>query len=169
MVPRALAASSGALGYQSALFFGQGGIDMQHERVGIGSEFGDDERRPVLHQAADEMHVARQPIELGDDNRATLVELPGRLERGGKLGPAVERVGTFASLNLGKALDNAETLLGGKPGNGLALRLKAESRFALTSGAHPHIGDCVSHGPFPSTRDTPTTVDVADHRGPARD
>jgi TolB-like protein len=98
---------SGALGYQPALFLRERGINEQHERVGIGAEFGDNERGPVLHQAADEMHVAAEPVELGDDDRAGLVDLPGGLERGGELGAAVERVGTLAGLDLGEEKQTA--------------------------------------------------------------
>jgi hypothetical protein len=54
---------------------------VQHKWIGIGFEFGDDERGPVLHQAADEMHVAGQTIELCDDNRAALVDPAGGPER----------------------------------------------------------------------------------------
>jgi hypothetical protein len=51
--------------------------------------------------------VAAEPVELGDDNRAGLVDLPGGLERRGELGPAVERVdgqaGYTGSLNAARA------------------------------------------------------------------
>jgi hypothetical protein len=82
----------------------------------IGFEFGDNERGPVLHQAADEMHVAAEPVELGDDDRAGLVDLPGGLERGGELGPAVERVGTLAGLDLGEAVNECGSPLGPRTG-----------------------------------------------------
>jgi hypothetical protein len=52
------------------------------------------------------------------DDRAGLVDLCGGLQRGGEIGPAVERVGTLA--DLGEATDDAESLLGGEPGDGLA-------------------------------------------------
>jgi hypothetical protein len=41
---------------------------MQHERVNVGPELGDQERHPVGHQAADEVNIAAETIELGDDN-----------------------------------------------------------------------------------------------------
>ena len=62
----------GTLGDQPALLLGERCVDVQHERIGVGAELGDDERRPVRHQPGDEMHVAGQPIELGDDDRRTL-------------------------------------------------------------------------------------------------
>jgi hypothetical protein len=42
---------------------------MQHERIGVRAQLGDDERRLVSHQAADEMDVAAKPVELGDNDR----------------------------------------------------------------------------------------------------
>jgi hypothetical protein len=71
------------------------------------------------------MNVAAEPVEVGDDDRAGLVDLPGGLERGGELGTAVERVGTLAGLDLGEAMDDVEPLLGGEPGDGLALGFEA--------------------------------------------
>jgi hypothetical protein len=53
-----------ALAYHAPLLLGQGGVDVQHERVGIDTELGDDERHVMLHQTADVVHVAAQPIEL---------------------------------------------------------------------------------------------------------
>ncbi len=40
-------------------------------------ELGDQERRLVAHQAADEVHVAREPVELGDHDRRALAERLG--------------------------------------------------------------------------------------------
>jgi hypothetical protein len=54
---------------QSPLLLGQGGIDMQQERIGIGAQLGHDEGHPVLHQAGDVVDVPAQPIELGHDDR----------------------------------------------------------------------------------------------------
>jgi hypothetical protein len=36
---------------------------VQQERLDVGAEIGDQERRPVRHKAADEMHVTREPVE----------------------------------------------------------------------------------------------------------
>jgi hypothetical protein len=52
----------------------------------------------VDHQGAYKVHVARQPVELGDDDRT--LELAGGLYSGGELRAAVERVGTLAALDL---------------------------------------------------------------------
>jgi hypothetical protein len=42
-----------------ALFLGQRSINMQHERVAIDTELGNDERDPLSHQTGDKRHVAR--------------------------------------------------------------------------------------------------------------
>jgi hypothetical protein len=44
--------------YAGGIGPGQRGIDVQHEGIGIGPEFGHDEGGPMLHQPADEMNVA---------------------------------------------------------------------------------------------------------------
>ncbi len=55
-----------------ALLLGEGGVQMQQERLDVGTEIGDQKRRLVRHQAGNEMHVAREPVELGDGNGARL-------------------------------------------------------------------------------------------------
>ncbi len=55
---------------QASLFLSQGGIEVEHERVGIGPKLGDDEWNTLRHQAGDEGDIAREPIELGDDDWA---------------------------------------------------------------------------------------------------
>jgi hypothetical protein len=42
---------------------------VQHERVGVGAEIGNDEGDLVLHQTRDEMHIAAQPIQLRYNDR----------------------------------------------------------------------------------------------------
>jgi hypothetical protein len=60
----------GAVGYQSALLFGQRSIKMQHKGIGIAAQLGDDEWHPLSHQTGHEGDIARQPIELGYDDAA---------------------------------------------------------------------------------------------------
>jgi hypothetical protein len=55
-----------------------------------------DERHLVGYQAADEVHVTVQTVELRHDHRHGLAELVGRLDGDGELRPAVERVGALA-------------------------------------------------------------------------
>ena len=40
------------------LLLGDGCVNVQHERIHVGAELGDDEGHPLHHQAADEMNVA---------------------------------------------------------------------------------------------------------------
>jgi len=58
-----------ALRDQRALFLSESGVQVQQERT---SEIGDQKRRLVRHQAGNEMHVTRKPIELSDDDRRSL-------------------------------------------------------------------------------------------------
>ena len=46
------------------------------------------------------MHVAREPVELGDGDRARLSVAAGASQGGGELRAAVERVGALARLDL---------------------------------------------------------------------
>ena len=57
--------SPGALRDLGALLLGDRGVDVQHERVGVG-DLGDDERHALRHQGPDERDIAAQAIELGD-------------------------------------------------------------------------------------------------------
>ena len=52
-----------------AFLLGQGGMDVQHERVGISAHLGYDERQTLRHQAGDESHVAGKAAEPGHYNR----------------------------------------------------------------------------------------------------
>jgi hypothetical protein len=40
---------------------------VEHKGVGVGAQIRDDERDLVLHQARNEMNVAAEPIQFGDD------------------------------------------------------------------------------------------------------
>ncbi len=71
---------------------------MQHERIGIGSEFGNDKGNTLRHQPGDEGHVARQPVQLRDDDRALAGTCGG--EGCSQLWPSVERIGALAGLYL---------------------------------------------------------------------
>jgi hypothetical protein len=61
-----------APGNRRALLLGEGGVQVQQERLDVGAEIGDQKRRLVRHQAGNEMHVTREPVELGDGALARL-------------------------------------------------------------------------------------------------
>ena len=70
-----------ALADQRTFLLRQRSEQVQDERIDVRAEIGDQERHAVSHQTGDEMHVARQAIELRDGDRAAL---PARfLERCG--------------------------------------------------------------------------------------
>ena len=85
------------------------------------AELGDDKRHALCHQPADEMHVARQPIQFRDYDLSaeTLSFEEGRL----KLRPLAERIGSSAALDFDKAI---VILLGAYQGDVLALGKAAD-------------------------------------------
>jgi hypothetical protein len=91
------------------------------------------------------MDVTAQPIELGHDDRRTLVigilDAPGGLEGCPQLRPASSI--TLAALDLDKAGDDVEALGLAEAADRLALRLQAEPRPALLLGADPDVLDAV--------------------------
>jgi hypothetical protein len=70
-----------ALAYHPPLLLRQSGVDMQHERVGIDTELGDDEGHVMLHQTADVVYVAAQPIELRYQYWSAITFRPGQCLR----------------------------------------------------------------------------------------
>jgi hypothetical protein len=86
------------------LYFSQRCIQVQHEGVGVGAELGYDEGNLVRHQAADEMHVARQTIQLRNNDRT--LEAASISQGGGELRATIQRVGAFAGFDLDKLGDD---------------------------------------------------------------
>jgi hypothetical protein len=76
-------------GDQPALLLGEGGVEVEHERIGVPAEFCHQEGHTLRHQARDKGHIARQPVE--STKCAVLVA-----KRGSKLRPPVKCVGAFA-------------------------------------------------------------------------
>ena len=75
----------------------------------------------------------RQPIELGDDNRAPVDRRPlqGRLQ----LRPALERIGALGRLDLGEGLGDLVAFGRAEALDGGLLAFKAETGLALLLGA----------------------------------
>ena len=106
-------------------FSASAAIEVQHERIGIGTELGDDERNPLRHQPGNEGHIARQAIELRHDDRA--FGLAGQGEGGCQLRPAVEGIRALAGLDLGELLDDGNALGFGETGDRGTLCLDAQA------------------------------------------
>jgi hypothetical protein len=87
-----------ALRNHRALLLSERGIQMQQEGLDLRAEVGDQKRRLMRHEAANEMHVARQSIELGDGGRRSFAVTAGLGQRGGELWASAERVGAPARL-----------------------------------------------------------------------
>jgi len=77
------------------LLLGQCGIEVQHKRVGVGTEFRHDEGDALGHQAGNERHVAREAVELGDQHRAFVLARCD--QRCCKLRPAINRIRPYRS------------------------------------------------------------------------
>lgn len=96
---------------------------MEHERVDLGAEFGDDEIDLAGHQARNERDVSAQAIELGDDDRTA--ESLRSIERRCKLWPAIERLRALAGFDLGHFGRDLQPLGFGEPGDRRALCFEA--------------------------------------------
>jgi hypothetical protein len=94
------------LGDEAPLLLGQSRVEVQHEGIGIGPEFGGDEWHPLRHEAGNEGHVPRQAIELGDQHCASL--RAGRRQGCGELGPAIQRIGSPTCLGFRKLGNDRE-------------------------------------------------------------
>jgi len=132
-----------AFGDQPPLLLGERRIEVQHERVGVAPQFGDDERHPLRHQAGDERHVAREAVELGDQDGAFGLARGG--QRRGELGAAIKRVGALAGLDFGELRNDGEVLGFGEPLDGGALRLDPEARALLLPCGDTIVGNSAFH------------------------
>jgi hypothetical protein len=128
---------------------------VQHERVRVPAQLGDDERGSLRHEARDERDVAAQPIQLRDDDRR--LDLARRRECCGQPRPTLERVGALAGLNLDELGDDVEALGRGKGRDRLALRLEPEARASLAGGADADVADDGGQGDLDGTRLPPST------------
>jgi hypothetical protein len=96
-----------------------------------------DEGHALRHQAGNESHVARQPVELGDDHGAAN-EL--RLRQGRReLRPTIEGIRSLGSLDLDMLADELDPLSLGEAGDRLALRVEAKAGLALLLGRDAKI------------------------------
>jgi hypothetical protein len=102
---------------------------VQHEWIRISSKLGHDEWHPLGHQAGNKGHVAREPIQLGHEDRTSL--LPRCGQRCGKLGPSIEGVGSFAGLDLSELAYDLDIFGFSEPSDGRSLSFQAETRSSL--------------------------------------
>jgi len=105
---------------------------MQHERISIGSELGNEERHSLGHQAGNESHVARKPIQLGHQDRTFLLTRCSRRAR--ELGPSIESVGSLAGFDLSELTGKADALGFSKTSGSCSLSLQAKSWSTLVLG-----------------------------------
>jgi hypothetical protein len=111
------------------LLLGQSGIEVQHERIGISTEFGHNERDALDHQASNEGNIARESVELRHNDRA--LELSGKGEGGCQLWASIKSIRVRSGFDLGELLDDHNVLGFSEAGNGSALGLNAKARSTL--------------------------------------
>jgi|SRR5947209_19668697 len=99
---------------------------MEYERVGVAPEFGDNERHAFRHQAGEERYIAREPIQLRQQDAAFGCLVGSKCV--GELRPAIQCIGALAGLRLDELSDNPEVLGFGEALDGGPLRLDPESR-----------------------------------------
>jgi hypothetical protein len=88
---------------------------MQHERVGIGSEFGDDKWDALNHKSGYEGNVTRQSIELGNNDRTLCLSRLG--EGGCQLWAPVQGIRTLAGLDLSEIVEDRDAFGFGEAGD----------------------------------------------------
>jgi hypothetical protein len=94
---------------------------------------------PLRHQACDERHIAAEPVELGDDDRA--FELARLVEGYPQLGAQIQGVVALARLDLDMLASELELLGFSEAPDRLALSVEAQSRTALPIGRDAQVGD----------------------------
>jgi hypothetical protein len=105
---------------------------VQHKRICVPPQLGNDERHPLRHEAGHEGDIARQPVQLRNDDAAL-----GRLgcsQCGCELGPAIEGIGALAGLGLDVLGDEGRSLGPGEALDGGPLGLNSETRTLLPLG-----------------------------------
>ena len=119
-----------------ALMLGKGRQDVDGEPVGLG-HVGGDELDAGLHQPGDEVNIAGQPIQLGDDQRCLLpaAQLDG-LEQLGPVGVAL------AGFDLGKLSQQGSGAppSSKEPADRLPLFCQSKAALALALGRNAVIG-----------------------------
>jgi len=102
---------------------------VQHERVRVPAELGDDERHPLSHQAGNKGNVPGKPIQLGNDYAA--FRSLGGCQGSGQLGAPVERIGSFAAFEFNELSDDRQALGHRKLPDRRALGFNSETRALL--------------------------------------
>ena len=117
--------SSGALRDQSPFLFGQRGVQVKHQGVGIGAEFRHDEGDALGHQAGNEGDIPGEAFELGHQHRT--LGLARCRQRCGELRPSIERIRALAGLDLGELRYEGDALGFGEAGDRCSLGFDAEA------------------------------------------
>ena len=118
-------------------FLAQCSEQVQHERVHVGVQLGHDERHAPGHQAADECHVAAEPVQLADNHWAFESGGPG--QRGGEA-----RSPFKPELAAAQAGDHFKSLGRAEAGDGAGLGVQTQAALALLGRPDAPVNDGVS-------------------------
>ena len=132
-------ASPGALRDHAPFLLGQRRVDMEQERIGVGTKLGDDKRHPVCHQAGNECTLRDSRSSLATQTAGSC--LRAALSAAASLG---RRSRASAPLPVSISVNSPmilETLILGKASHGLLLRFKAKARATLFLGADPVVSN----------------------------
>lgn len=95
---------------------------MWSERVRVGPKLGDNKRHALHHEGGGKGNVAREPVELGDDDRALRRSCGSK--RQGQLRTALEGVRTLPCFRFHVFLNDGQALGLGKPLHCASLRVE---------------------------------------------
>jgi hypothetical protein len=116
------------------LMFGDGGQDVESETSSVWVVAGH-ELYPGIHHGDDERHVAREPVQFGDDEPGLALSAGGQgfLQFRPVVAPARLDLGVLGQQDAADAREIAP--------NGRTLGLKAEAGLPLAVSAHPVVSD----------------------------
>jgi hypothetical protein len=130
----------GALADDLALAFGKRRPQVQGEAISIDAKLGHDESNLVRHQAGDEMHVTRKPVELRHGH-GTLAVTTRVSQCRGELRALLNCVEPLPCFDLSELCDNFKPFALREPRDCLALNFNAEAGTALLANAPSIIRD----------------------------
>src|SRR5580658_10055582 len=121
----------------------------------------------MRHQAGNEMHIARETVELCDRNRTAQLTRLG--ERRRQLWPTIERVASLAGFDFDECGDDFKPFIVRKPRQRLALRPDAQPGPSLLACADADISDDRFHERLGGARSRPTARNSRPSPGPTFD
>src|SRR5215467_10706710 len=110
---------------------------MQNERISFLAKLTDDEADTLVHKAADEVNIARQPVELRHRQRTPPLPRFGQCVP--KLWSPFKCMSALAAFYFQELPNDLEAFIGRKVLKGLPLRFQAQAGTALPPCAHSQV------------------------------